>query len=72
MLKHHHNDKHIMHTMLHALMLHMFIMHKYIMHFYMLKCTHAPIVIEKVTWLSFVMIELMLLMITFGFGRLTL
>ena len=32
---------------------------------------HAPIVAKKVTWLSFVMIELMLLMIIFDFRRLT-
>ena len=67
MLTHQHNYKHIMQTMLYAPML-----HRLIMHFYMPRCTHAPIVTEKVTWLSFVMIELILLMIMCGFGRLIL
>ena len=51
---------------------HMLVMLTHIMHFYMSRFTHAPIVAEKVTWLSFVMIELMLLMIIFGLGRLAL
>ena len=36
------------------------------------RCTHAPIVAGRVTWLSFFMIELMLPIIMFGFERLTL
>ena len=67
-----HNLTHIMPHTLKMLMIHMLIMHKHINDFYMLRCTHAHIVAEKVTWLNFVMIELILLMIMFGFKSLTL
>ena len=75
MLTYNLNLMHTMHTMPHTLnmpILHMFIMHKHIMSFYMPRCTHAPIAAEKVTFLSFVMIGLMLLMIMFRFERLTI
>ena len=51
-----HNLIHIMTHTLNMLIFHMLIMHIDIMHFFMPRCIHAPIVAEKVTWPSFVMI----------------
>jgi len=51
-----HNLIHIMLHTLYMLMSHMLIMHIHIMHFFMARCILAPIVAEKVTWPSFVMI----------------
>jgi len=65
MLTLHHNHKHNMYTMIHMLIMphtlnmlifHMLIMYIHIMYFFMERRTHVPIVTEKVTWSSFVMI----------------